>query len=72
MKPAQVKEIMGEATNETTYMTGKQFIPWYFGPTHFTDWKYKGQGRVVFANNRWSGQLQSVVRVDYDPSEAGN
>ena len=71
MKPDQVKEIMGDPANQTTYMTGKMWIPWYFGPTHQTDWKYKGVGRVVFVNNRWSGQIQSVTRVDYDPAEDG-
>jgi hypothetical protein len=71
MKPEQVKEIMGDPTNQITYMTGKMWIPWYFGPTHQTDWKYKGVGRVVFVNNRWSGQIQSVSRIDYDPAEAG-
>jgi hypothetical protein len=71
MKPEQVKEIMGDPTSETTYMTGKMWIPWYFGPTHQTDWKYKGVGRVVFVNNRWSGRTQSVTRIDYDPAEAG-
>jgi hypothetical protein len=71
MKSEQVKEIMGDPTNQTTYPTGKMWIPWYFGPTHQTDWKYKGVGRVVFVNNRWSGQIQSVTRVDYDPDEDG-
>lgn len=71
MKADQVKGILGEPTTQTTYMTGKAWIPWYFGPTHQTDWKYKGQGRVVFVNNRWSGQIQSVIRVDYDPAEDG-
>ena len=71
MKPDQVKAIMGEPTSQTTYMTGKAWIPWYFGPTHQTDWKYKGTGRVVFVNNRWSGAIQSVERIDYDPNEAG-
>jgi len=71
MKSEQVKEIMGEPTSQTTYMTGKAWIPWYFGPTHQTDWKYKDVGRVVFVNNRWSGQIQSVTRIDYDPSEDG-
>jgi len=71
MKPEQVKEIMGEPTSQSTYMTGKAWIPWYFGPTHQTDWKYKDIGRVVFVNNRWSGQIQSVARIDYDPSEDG-
>ena len=71
MKPTQVKEIMGEPTSQSTYMTGKAWIPWYFGPTHQTDWKYKGTGRVVFVNNRWSGAIQSVQRIDYDPGEDG-
>jgi len=71
MKPEQVKDIMGEPTSETIYMTGKAWIPWYFGPTHQTDWKYKETGRVVFVNNRWSGQIQSVTRIDYDPGEDG-
>ena len=72
MKPEQVKEIMGEPTSQSTYMTGKAWIPWYFGPTHQTDWKYKGQGRVVFVNNRWSGAVQTVTRIDYDPAEDGS
>ena len=71
MKPDQVKEIMGDPTSQTTYMTGKAWIPWYFGPTHQTDWKYKDLGRVVFVNNRWSGAIQSVTRIDYDPGEDG-
>jgi hypothetical protein len=32
---------------------------------------YKGQGRVVFSRNRYSGSLK-VVRVTYNPDEAGN
>ena len=72
MKPEQVKEIMGDPTSESTYMTGKMWIPFYFGPTHQTDWKYKGLGRVVFVNNRWSGAIQSVTRIDYDPAEPGS
>jgi hypothetical protein len=71
MKPEQVKEIMGDPAQQTTYMTGKMWIPWYFGPTYQTDWKYKGVGRVVFVNNRWSGQIQTVTRIDYDPAEDG-
>lgn len=71
MTPDQVEGIMGEASSETTYMNGKMWIPFYFGPTHQTDWKYEGQGRVVFVNNRWSGKVQSVTRVDYDPKEEG-
>jgi len=71
MKPEQVKEILGDPATQITYNTGKMWIPFYFGPTLQTDWKYKGQGRVVFVNNRWSGQIQTVTRIDYDPAEDG-
>jgi len=70
MTEAQVREATGAPTSETTYMTGKAFIPFYFGPTHQTDYKYKGEGRVIFARNRWSGAAK-VIRVDYDPGEEG-
>jgi hypothetical protein len=32
---------------------------------------YKGKGRVVFSRNQWSGALK-VIRVIYNPSEAGS
>ena len=72
MAPSQVQEILGAPTNQKSYITGKMFIPWYFGSDSGSrvEYAYKGQGRVVFAVNRWSGQ-QGVVRVDYDPNEDG-
>ena len=72
MAPSQVQEVMGTPTNQKSYITGKMFIPWYFGSDSGSrvEYAYKGQGRVVFAVNRWSGQ-QNVVRVDYDPNEDG-
>lgn len=72
MTPSQVREIMGAPTSEQTYQTGKAWIPFYYGSdTHRTDWKYAGQGRVVFGHNRWSGATK-VIRVDYDPDEDGH
>lgn len=68
MSPTEVTKVMGDADSERNYMTGKAFIPFYYGPdTHRSDWIYNGQGRVVFSRNRWSGGLK-VIRVDYDPS----
>jgi hypothetical protein len=73
MAPSQVQEIMGAPTNTKSYITGKSFIPWYFGSDSGSrvEYAYKGQGRVVFAVNRWSGQ-QKVLRIDYDPNEDGH
>lgn len=69
MNDTQVRNLLGNPTNSNAYMTGKAFIPFYFGPdTHRTDWMYKGMGRVVFSRNRWSGGLK-VIEVTYKPSE---
>ena len=65
----QVRKQLGEPDNSNAYMTGKAWIPFYYGPdTHRTDWMYKGKGRVVFSRNRWSGALK-VIRVLYNPNE---
>jgi hypothetical protein len=69
MNDAQVRKVMGEPDDSTAYMTGKMFIPFYFGPdTHRADWIYHRHGRVVFSRNRWSGGLK-VISVIYAPAE---
>jgi hypothetical protein len=69
MNDAQVRKILGDPDNANGYMTGKAWIPFYFGTdTTRTDWMYKGTGRVVFSRNQYSGSLK-VIRVDYNPKE---
>ena len=69
MNDTQVRKILGEPDNSNAYMTGKAWIPFYYGPdTHRTDWMYKGKGRVVFSRNRYSGSLK-VIRVLSNPNE---
>ncbi len=69
MNDAEVRKVLGDPDNSNAYMTGKAWIPFYYGPdTHRTDWMYKGKGRVVFSRNRWSGALK-VIRVLYNPQE---
>ncbi len=73
MSPEQVQEIMGSPTGQSSYPTGKTFNPYNFGGDsgNRVEYKYKGQGRVVFAVPRYGGNMK-VVRVDYDPAEDGN
>lgn len=73
MTKRQVSDILGHASDENSYMTGKVFIPFYFGnDARRTCWYYKGMGRVVFADgNAFGGGGSEVVRVDYDPAESG-
>jgi len=69
MTDTQVRSILGAPDDVRTYMTGKTFIPFYYGgDTNRSDWVYHGQGRIVFSRNRWSGGL-NVVSVIYDPAD---
>jgi hypothetical protein len=69
MNDTEVRKILGDPDNANAYMTGKAWIPFYYGPdTHRTDWMYKGKGRVVFSRNRWSGALK-VIRVMANANE---
>lgn len=69
MNDTDVRKVLGEPDNANAYMTGKAFIPFYFGPdTARTDWMYKGKGRIVFSRNTYSGGLK-VIRVMYNPNE---
>ena len=69
MNDAQVRSLVGDPDDSEAYMTGKMFIPFYFGPdTHRAEWIYRGKGRVVFSRNRWTGGLK-VIDVRYEPKE---
>lgn len=71
MSEAQVVEILGAPTTQQNYVTGKAWMPFYYGPdTSRLDYRYKGVGIVVFTRNRYSGTTE-VIRVDSDPSEDG-
>ena len=72
MNDAQVRNVLGNPTNANAYMTGKAWIPFYYGPdTHRSDWMYEGVGRVVFSRNRYSGGLK-VIRVIHNPDETAS
>jgi outer membrane protein assembly factor BamE (lipoprotein component of BamABCDE complex) len=66
MPQAQVYDLIGQPTSTRVFPSGKQFIPFYYGPdTHRTGAFFKGLGRVVFSG------ADQVVEIDYDPTEDG-
>ena len=73
MVMSDVSKILGQPTDQNQYVTGKAFIPWYFGnDVTRVEWHYKGLGRVVFTGGGAYGQGGGEVEwVDYDPSESG-
>ncbi len=51
MSAGQVKSKIGQPTDEGAYITGKAFIPFYFGSDRTRyEYVYKGQGRLIFAS----------------------
>lgn len=50
MPMKQVTDLVGQPSDQGSYITGKAFIPFYFGgDKHRQELVYKGQGRLIFA-----------------------
>lgn len=69
----QVTDLVGQPTDQGAYITGKAFIPFYFGSDRYRhEMVYKGQGRLIFAGGSAgdysSGQLISII---HNASEGG-
>lgn len=73
MTMGQVAEILGQPSDQNQYVTGKAFIPWYFGDDATrVEWHYKGVGRVIFTGGGAFGQRGGEVQwVEHDPDESG-
>jgi len=72
MGQREVQDLIGPPTDQKFYITGKAWIPWYFGPdAHRVAYYYRGMGRVVFSGGSAFGAVGKVIRVEYDPSESG-
>ena len=70
MNDTDVRRVLGEPTGSNAYMTGKAWIPFYYGPdTHRSDWMYAGKGRVVVWRTPAETRRGIVVRVGgFNPS----
>lgn len=69
----QVSDIVGPATDQGAYITGKAFIPFYFGSDrHRFEMVYKGQGRLIFAGGGM-GDFSSgyLIWIIHNPNESG-
>jgi hypothetical protein len=72
MSAREVENVLGTPNDENAYMTGKAFIPFFYGQDRWRRaYFYKGLGRVVFAGGGGFSQNAHVTRVEYDPGEPG-
>jgi hypothetical protein len=69
----QVVNIVGPPTDQGAYVTGKAFIPFYFGSDRARlELVYRGQGRLIFAGGMlgdYSGG--NLIWIINCPSEPG-
>jgi hypothetical protein len=68
----QVTDIAGQPTDQGAYITGKAFIPFYFGSDrHRFELVYKGEGRLIFAGgsigNLTGGNLIWIIHCATEP-----
>ena len=73
MSMQEVDDILGPPTNQTTYMTGKQFQPFNFGAKDVqrTKYLYKGVGHIVFSLKSAYNGVYRVIEIVPDPNESG-
>jgi hypothetical protein len=62
----QVTDLIGQPSDQGAYVTGKAWIPFYFGSDRYRhEMVYKGQGRLIFAGGSVgdysSGHLISII-----------
>ena len=73
MSAKQVTDLAGQPTDQGAYVTGKAFIPFYFGSDrHRFEMTYKGQGRLVFAGGGM-GEYTSgnLIWIIHNANESG-
>lgn len=72
MSSNQVINLIGQPTDQKAYVTGKAWIPFYFGKDRSRmEFRYKGEGVITFAGSGGFSSLYTVSRVIYNPKEAG-
>ena len=75
MPMRQVTDLVGAPTDQGAYVTGKAFIPFYYGGDRYRhELVYKNQGRLIFAGgNGWRGGGGSgnLIWIIHNPAEGG-
>jgi len=72
MSIQEVVQRLGEPNEFTTYMTGKAFIPYYFGSDQSRrEMVYANQGRLVFAHEGGLSTTFHLIWIIYDKEQPG-
>lgn len=72
MSWGQVQGLLGVPSDQGSYITGKAFIPFFFGSDRYRhELVYKGQGRLVFAGSAGFDMNAHLVWIIHSANETG-
>ena len=72
MGAKQATDIAGQPTDQGAYVTGKAFIPFYFGADrHRFEMTYKGMGRLIFAGSGGLDSSSNLIWIIHNANETG-
>jgi len=72
MSRQEVMRIIGPPTSQDTHVTGKQFIPFYFGGDMYrSDWYYRGEGELTFSQVAYESPNQDLIYIRVDRKSTG-
>jgi hypothetical protein len=72
MSAKQAMDIVGQPTDQGAYVTGKAWIPFYFGSDRYRyEMAYKGQGRLIFAGSSGFDSNAHLIWIIHSASDTG-
>lgn len=72
MSRAQAYSIVGQPTDQGAYVTGKAFIPFYYGSDRYRyEAAYKGMGRLIFAGSGGFDSNTHLVWIIHNKTDSG-
>jgi hypothetical protein len=72
MSRAEVYSIVGNPTDQGAYVTGKAWIPFYFGSDRYRyEAAYKGMGRLIFAGSAGFDSNTHLIWVIHNKNDSG-
>ncbi|MFO1205024.1 MAG: hypothetical protein U1E63_04710 [Burkholderiales bacterium] len=72
MSFGQVQGILGVPSDQGSYITGKAFIPFFFGSDRYRhEAVYKGQGRLIFAGSAGFDMNAHLIWIINSANETG-
>ena len=72
MSEKEVTDLLGKATDEGGYVTGKAFIPFYFGSDRLRyEMVYKGEGRLILAQGSMGGSQAFLIWIIHNANDRG-